>query len=131
MPISFSVRMTRIAISPRLATSTFSNMAAESRGPCGLPTRAGPGANEGPRRRLRGPKVPLGFAHPDHLVAARADAHEPDRGASVLGDEVEVVTSLLGLVRLAAAGAAIADEAPRFPVPRLGRVPHRLVIGQL
>src|SRR5262252_7777769 len=30
IPISLSVRMTRIAISPRLATRTFSNMARES-----------------------------------------------------------------------------------------------------
>jgi hypothetical protein len=30
MPISFSVRATRIAISPRFAMSTFSNTAAQS-----------------------------------------------------------------------------------------------------
>ena len=108
--------MTRIAISPRLATRTFSNMAGEY-----IAALSGALAAS----------LPGILAHPDHLVAAGADSHQADRDAGVLGDRLEVVAGLAAAGRIAAAVADIRLEAGELLVLGLGRVQDRLVVGEL
>src|SRR5687768_18447914 len=100
--------MTRIAISPRFATRTFSNI----------------------RGSLGGAELcPL--AHPDDLVSAGADADEADRGADGLLDEGEVVARLLRQVGLGTAVADLGLEARQLLVLGDGVVDDRLVVGEV
>src|SRR5215211_87107 len=126
MPISLSVRMTRMAISPRFATSTFSNMAEESK----CLSRRGLRAwmRLALRRAQRRPGV---LARPDHLVATGSDADQPDLDARVFGDELEVVACLSGEVREPATVADLSLEARQLPVLGLRRMEHGLVPGEL
>ena len=71
------------------------------------------------------------LAHPDHLVAARADPDEADRDAEVVGDRRQVVARLGRQVLLAAALADVALEAGQLLVLGLDAVDDRLVVGEL
>ena len=62
------------------------------------------------------------LADPDHLVAGRADADEPDRHADELADEAQVVAGLRRQVRLAAAVADLVLEARAAPRTRRSAV---------
>ena len=63
------------------------------------------------------------LAHPDHLVAARADPDEADRDADVVGDRLQVVAGLRRQVLLAAAARRCRPRsraAPRIRARRCG-----------
>src|SRR5918996_5578172 len=84
-----------------------------------------------PRSRRRA-KARLGLlAHPDHLVAAGADADQPDRDAEVVADRGQVVARLARQVLLAATVADLALEAWQLLVLGLRRVDDRLVVREL
>src|SRR5581483_5830643 len=126
MPISFRVRITRMAISPRFATRTFSNMD----GGVYSPLVAGLPLGRGSELPLSRPQLgPL--AGPDHLVAAGADADEAHGDAGALGDELDVLARLAGQLGEAAAAADVALEAGQLLVLGDGAVQDRLVVGEL
>ena len=66
------------------------------------PSRGQSGGGPEPRLRL--------FAHPDHLIAAGADAGEHDRRAAVVGDCLQIVAGLARQILLPAAVADLALE---------------------
>ena len=99
-----------------------------SRRPCGIRSR--PDRFYGARRAAAGADT-AAAVHPDHLVAARADADQLDRHADELGDEVEVVARRGRQVGRAAAVADLLVEAGQLLVDGLGGVQDRLVVGEV
>src|SRR3954452_24165633 len=72
-----------------------------------------------------------GLLRPHHLVAAETDADQRDRHAHEVPDVREVVARRLREVLQRAALGQVLGPAGQLLVLRLGRVKHRLVVGEV